>query len=101
MVHFTCDHCGKELCPDGDERRFILKIETYPARDPNQLTEEDLEDDHMEAVSQLLRDLDDDELELEKPRQSLRYDLCEECHRKFVRDPFGKENSHKLSFSKN
>jgi hypothetical protein len=100
MVYFKCDHCGKEMNP-GDEQRFIIKIEAYPARDPNEITEADLDDDHMEAVSELLRDMDGADLELDEPRKSFRYDLCEECHRKFVQDPLGKENSHKLYFSKN
>ena len=54
MVHFTCDLCGKDLttCTDG---RFVVKIEAYPGFDPTEIKEDDLEDDPMEAVSQLLQ----------------------------------------------
>ena len=101
MMHYTCDLCGKELCPN-EEERYVVKIEAFPAQDPGQLTDADLEDDHLEAVGELLRDLEDDaEVALPEPSQHFRYDLCPECHQRFVRDPLGKEHSHKLFFSKN
>ena len=55
MLHFTCDLCGKELRP-GEDQRFVVKIEAFAAHDPAELTEEDLDEDHMEAISQLLRE---------------------------------------------
>ncbi len=102
MMHFTCDLCGKDLQP-GEEERYVVKIESFPAQDPAQLTEADLDDDHMEAVSELLRDLEEDDadIELPEPSKHFRYDLCPECHQRFVRDPLGKEHQHKLFFSKN
>ena len=54
MVHFTCDLCGKDLTASGDPR-YVVKIEAYPGFDPTEITEDDLDDDHMEAVSQLLQ----------------------------------------------
>ncbi len=100
MLHFTCDHCGKDLRP-GDEQRFVIKIEACAAEDPRVLTEADLDEDHMEAVSELLRDTEDCATEMDQPHQHFRYDLCHECHKRFVQDPLGKEASHKLFFSKN
>src|SRR5687768_16881972 len=96
MLHYTCDHCGKELRPEED-CRYVIKIEAAPAHDPCELTDADLDEDHLEAVSQLLRD-DEDGPPLEEPRKSFRYDLCHECHGRFVRDPLGKEQTHKLFF---
>ena len=57
----------------------------------------------MEAVSELLRDLEeaDGGVDLPEPSKHLRYDLCPECHQRFLRDPLGKEHQHKLFFSKN
>ena len=68
-----------------------------------EITEADLEEDHMEAVSQLLRDMDDDApgSDVVEPCQNFRYDLCEECHKRFVHDPLGKEQAQKFHFSKN
>ena len=50
MVHFTCDLCGKDLTHAGDPR-YVVKIAAYAGFDPNQITEDDLDDDHMEAVA--------------------------------------------------
>src|SRR5262245_39763990 len=101
MLHVTCDLCGKELRP-GDDHRYVVKIEVFAAHDPAELTEADLEDDHMEAVSQLLRDMEENLTEpdeVEPPQHNFRYDLCHECRRKFVRDPLGKEGAQKFDFS--
>ena len=57
----------------------------------------------IESLGELLRDIEAGEEAplLPPPRQEFRYDLCPECHERFVRDPFGKEQPQKLSFSKN
>ena len=103
MLHVTCDLCGKELCP-GHDQRFVIKMEIFAAHDPAKITEADLDDDHMEAVSELLRDMEDgiEDPELDGPAyKHFRYDLCPECHKRFVRDPLSKETSQKFDFSKN
>jgi hypothetical protein len=103
MLHVTCDLCGKELRP-GDDHRYVVKIEVFAAHDPAELTEADLDDDHMEAVSQLLRDMEDnlaDSSDLEPAQHNFRYDLCPQCRGKFVRDPLSKEGAQKFDFSEN
>jgi hypothetical protein len=103
MLHVTCDLCGKELCP-GQDPRYVVKVEVFAAHDPSKITEADLDEDHMEAVSQLLRDLEDtpDEAGVaEAVTQHLRYDLCPDCRNKYLRDPLGKETAQKFDFSKN
>jgi hypothetical protein len=102
MVHFTCDGCGKELQP-GDGEHFVVKIEAFAAQDPAELTDADLDEDHLEAVGELLRELEanDGELDLPAATRHFRYDLCPDCHHKFVRDPLGKECAQKVTFSKN
>ena len=102
MVHFTCDLCGKELTASG-EPRYVVKIETYPGFDPTEITEADLDEDHLEAVSEILqRDeaLSSDEY-ANSLSKSFRYDLCPTCHAKFVKDPLGKEFARSFDFSKN
>jgi hypothetical protein len=104
MLHFTCDVCGKELTSGGDDHRFVVKMEVYAAHDPAVLTEADLDEDHMEAVSQLLREEEDQlvDPDLHAPQyKNFRYDLCPECHKKFVRDPLGREAAQKFDFSEN
>jgi len=100
MLHFSCDHCGKELRP-GEERRFVVRIESHAADDPSEITEADLDVDHLQEVSKLLCDQEDEGIAVEETTSKFRYDLCPECHRRFVRDPLGKETVHKLYFSKN
>ena len=104
MLHITCDVCGKELTSGRDDQRYVVKMEVYAAQDPAVLTEADLDEEHMEAVSQLLQE-EEDELadpDLTSPQQrNFRYDLCPECHKRFLRDPRGKEGAQKFDFSKN
>ena len=85
------------------EDRYIVKIEVFAAHDPAEITEEDLEEDHMEAVSQLLREMEDSDGagEVEAASRRLRYDLCPECRRKFLRDPLSKDTAQKFDFSEN
>jgi len=102
MVHFTCDLCGKDITADG-ESRYVVRITAYAGFDPNQITEEDLDDDHMEAISELLRD---DESQTaaaaEKPaRKGFRFDLCPACHDRYLKDPLGRELLRSLDFSPN
>jgi hypothetical protein len=102
MVHFTCDLCGKDLTASGDPR-YVVKIEAYAGFDPTEITEDDLDDDHMEAVSQLLqRDegLTPQELEAQI-RKGFKFDLCPVCHEKFLKDPLGREYLRSFDFSKN
>lgn len=102
MLHVTCDLCGKELRP-GDDHRYVVKIEVFAAHDPAELTEADLDEDHMEAVSQLLREMEEglEGPDVEPAHQNYRYDLCPRCRAKFLRDPLGKEAAQKFDFSEN
>jgi hypothetical protein len=103
MLLVTCDLCGKQLQP-GDDHHYVVKMEVFAAQDPSELTEADLDADHMEAVSQLLREMEDgalDPVAEQPPYKNFRYDLCADCHKKFVRDPLGKEASQKFDFSEN
>ena len=102
MVHFTCDLCGKDLTDAGNPR-FVVKIEAYAGFDPTQITEDDLDDDHMEAVAQLLQR--DEEMSAKdfdaQIRKGFRFDLCSCCHGKFLKDPLGRESIRAFDFSKN
>lgn len=101
MMHFTCDQCGKEMRPDHDAR-YIVKIECRAAFDVHELTDEDLDEDHMESLSELLREMEaDDSASLPSATQRFTYDLCPDCHERFVRDPLGKDQPQKLFFSEN
>lgn len=101
MLHFSCDLCGKELLPEAD-RRYTVKIEVYAAHDPRALTDDDLNDDQLESLSQMLQDLEAAGASPDLPPdyKQIRLDLCPECHKKFLRDPLNKE-AIKFDFSEN
>lgn len=102
MQHFTCDLCGRKLRP-GDDQRYVVKMEAYAAYDPTEITEADLDEDSIEAVSELLQNKEEDELDTEmiEPYKKMSYDLCPDCHKRFLRDPLNKEAAQKFHFSKN
>jgi len=101
MLRVMCDGCGKEL--RAGEDHHVVKIEVFATHDPTELTEADLDEDHMEAVSELLRQSEEnsEEIEVEPACRHLRYDLCSDCRKRYLRDPLGREASTKLHFSKN
>jgi hypothetical protein len=102
MQHFTCDVCGKVMTP-SDSRRYVVKVEVFAAHDPAELTDADLDVDHMEEVSQLLAEAEDaaEPGELAPAFKQFRYDLCPDCHTKFLRDPLNKDAAQKFDFSEN
>ena len=102
MLHVTCDCCGKELRP-GDDPNYVIKIEAYAAHDHAEITEADLDEDHMEAVSQVLEQMEEMDAEppLEPTTRQFRYDLCPECRARYLKDPLGKESAQKFDFSEN
>ena len=102
MMHVTCDLCGKELRP-GEDLHFIVKVEVFAPHDPAELTEDDLDEDHMEAFGEMLREMEDTEESKPVPPacQQLRFDLCPTCRQRYLRDPLGKEAAQKFDFSEN
>ncbi len=101
MVHFTCDLCGKDLTASGDPR-YVVKIAAYAGFDPSHISEEDLDEDHMEAISELLQR---EECQAEEADAQLykgfRYDLCPACHSRFIKDPLNRDLLRSLNFSEN
>jgi hypothetical protein len=58
----------------------------------------------MEAVSEILRETEEcyaDPDAAAPAYKKFRYDLCPECHKKFVRNPLSKEPAQKFDFSEN
>lgn len=102
MVHFTCDLCGKDLTTTG-ENRYVVKIAAYASFDPTEITEDDLDEDHMEEISRILqRDGSSGTEDLENPEfKGFRFDLCPACHGRFVKDPLNREALRTLNFSEN
>jgi hypothetical protein len=102
MVHFTCDLCGKDMTATGDAR-YVVKIAAYAGFDPDEITEDDLDEAHMEAISELLQhEAELDPVDLESSSyKGFRYDLCSSCHERFLKDPLNRDPLRSLDFSKN
>jgi hypothetical protein len=105
MLHITCDLCGKGI-KSGDNH-YVVKIEVFPAHDPAELTEADFDEDHMEAISQMLQEMEDTDnsVPVEPVSQHMRYDLCPECRHRYLTNPLHqephREAAQKLDFSDN
>lgn len=101
MMHYSCDQCGKDMTAEGAER-FVLKVEAFAANDPAELTDDDLEGDHVEEMARLLEELEETgtEPDLLPVCKKMRFDLCPSCYRRFLSDPLGREAS-KFDFSPN
>jgi hypothetical protein len=99
MMHFSCDICGRDL-PADSANRFIVKMKAYAAKDPAELTDEDVDADQVEEMARLLMEQD----ECPEPLPSckkMRFDLCTGCYRRFLGDPLGRESVAKFEFSPN
>ncbi len=99
MLHFSCDLCGKHL----DDRRFVVKLEVYPAFDPEEFSEEDLDADHLQEISAILDEMHETGAPATEdfgPKQ-MRYDLCPDCHCRYLKDPLGRDSLRRLNFSEN
>ncbi|MFM8273160.1 MAG: hypothetical protein ACKODX_12615 [Gemmata sp.] len=102
MMHFSCDICSKDMSQTGAER-YVLKMEAFAAIAPSELTDEDLETDHVEEMARLLSGIEEGEEAPQPLPQSkkMRFDLCHNCFRKFMNDPLGRESASKFHFSQN
>ena len=101
MIHFYCDLCQRRI--DEDETRFTVKLEAYPAND-NLDADLEVEDDrdHLLEIHEALelrQDPQGQDLD-EEVYVEMKFDLCPECHRRFIRNPLGRDLVQ-LHFSEN
>ena len=98
MLHFSCDLCGQPL----EDRRYVVRLEIFPAFDPADLSEADLDVDHLQEVAEEIHEMELTGAELEDCNsKSFRFDLCPRCHAKYTKDPLGREALRRLNFSEN
>jgi len=100
MIHYSCDMCGRSI----REQRYSAKIEVAAEFDPDELTEEDLEGDHLAMISEALDEMEstaDFELADSGPKQ-FHFDLCADCARRYVKSPLKSERSAtRVKYSQN
>lgn len=100
MLHYSCDLCKRPIDARSDVRH-VVKIEVFPAVD-DQSVEGAADADHLEEMQDLLEQLDEgDATALEESARSMRFDLCDACRQRFVKNPLGAKNGKQLDFSNN
>ncbi|RLS30045.1 MAG: hypothetical protein DWH79_11025 [Planctomycetota bacterium] len=104
MLHYSCDVCKRPIDTDHDIRH-VVKIEVFPAVDDatgigGGTTEEA---DHLEEMHDILERIgeSDDELPFDDGTRSMRFDLCDSCRQRFVKNPLGGKPGKHLDFSNN
>lgn len=98
MLHFSCDLCGQPL----DDRRYVVRMEVFPAFDPEDISEADLDADHLQDVADEIHEMELTGSDVDDCNsKSFRFDLCPRCHAKYLKDPLGREALRRLNFSEN
>jgi hypothetical protein len=102
MIRYSCDLCKRDLDPEED-LRYVVKMEVYAALDPTTGAEEDDDRDHLQEMQEILERMEDVENDQigEDVYQQLRFDLCPECRKKFLKNPLGREVVKAFGFSEN
>jgi hypothetical protein len=90
MVHYSCDMCGKPLHSDKDVR-YVVKVEVYSIYKD----EDDDFEDHDDEIDAEMEELEDAEY------KTFRFDLCSECHSKYLQNPLFIKGIRKTRFSEN
>ena len=101
MIHYSCDCCKRAL--DSEDLRYVVKMEVYAAIDPASMDDVDDDRDHLQEIQEILQrsgDAADPQIGSDVYEQ-LRFDLCPECRKKFLKNPLGREHSKQFDFSKN
>ena len=103
MIQYSCDLCKRPLNP-RDDLRYVVKIEVFAALDPAAADDDEDDRDHLEEIQEALERLADsagDDIG-EDVYQQLRFDLCPECRRRFIKNPLGRAKAVKaFGFSTN
>lgn len=106
MLHYSCDLCQRPIDPHVG-LRHVVKISVFPAVESDTADSRDCDavtcDDHLEDMHDLLERLEEQDLEafLDDGSRSLRFDLCDACRQRFLRNPLGAKPNKALSFSQN
>lgn len=103
MLHYSCDMCKRPI-DTCCEARHVVKIDVFQAIDDSSEGCCDGDDfDHLDDVQELLQRIDEQDLEMleNEVTRTLRFDLCDECRRSFLKNPLGMKPSKSLNFSNN
>ena len=102
MLHYSCDACKRPIHPHNDVRH-VVKIEVFPAVEDMSGNSSAMaeEADHLDAMHEILERMGEEDLPFDDGARSLRFDLCDACHQRFVKNPLGIKTGKQLDFSNN
>lgn len=106
MLHYSCDLCKRPI-DQQTGTRHVVKIEVFAAIEDDDAcgcdggSAEGDDADHLEEMQDLLERLDDVGDGMDDDTRSMRFDLCDDCRRRFVRNPLGIRKGKQLGFSQN
>jgi hypothetical protein len=102
MIHYSCDLC-KRLIDPADDLRYAVKIEVYAAIDPVDADENADDRDHLQEMQDILQRMEETGSDAvgDDVYQQMRFDLCPDCRKKFLKNPLGREPAKQFDFSKN
>ena len=103
MIHYSCDRCGRTI-DTTEELRYVVRMEVEAVMEP--IADEQVDDDdrdHLMEIAEILErsDAEQDPLIGSGVYERKRYDLCCDCHRKFMKAPVGHYATKQLDFSQN
>ncbi|HET6879684.1 MAG TPA: hypothetical protein VFI31_06005 [Pirellulales bacterium] len=99
MIQYSCDLCKRPLDSE-DDLRYVVKMEVYAAFDP---VEVDDDTDNLQEIHEILERMDDADCGRvgDDVYQQLRFDLCPECRKRFLKNPLGRKAVEQFHFSSN
>lgn len=108
VLHYSCDLCQRPIDPDLGIRH-VVKISVFPAvnlhdhEEAASVAAESASGDHLDDMHDLLEQLEEQDLAafLDDGTRTLRFDLCEGCRQRFLRNPLGAKPNKSLTFSNN
>lgn len=108
MKVYSCDICSRDF-HSVQELRYTIIMDVVPHIPTPELTDADLDQDQIDAMSDYLDEMIDTQNDtLEMPALGstptplhMEFDLCPSCYAKFLADPLGREQIRRMQFSKN
>jgi hypothetical protein len=86
-----------------EDLRYVVKLEVEAAMEPLEVDEFEDDRDHLLEVEEILERLEDAESDAisDELYHRCRFDLCADCYREFIKNPFGQEIRPHFGFSQN
>jgi hypothetical protein len=81
--------------------RYVVRMEVYAVMDD--ACDDDDDCDHLSEIQEILESMEDSASDQigDEAYQQVRFDLCPECRKRFVENPFVRDTAKQYFFSQN